>query len=138
MAEQENKAIVEGMIEELFNKKNVGALGDFFAEDMIDHNPPPTTKPGLEGTKEMFHMFLNAFPDIHIEVEDLIAEEDTVVMRATTTGTHQGDFMGIPATGKKVSNGEVHLVKIAGGKFVEHWGFERQMGLMQQLRVISS
>jgi len=83
-------------------------------------------------------MFLNAFPDIHIEVEDLIAEEDTVVMRATTTGTHQGDFMGIPATGKKVSNGEVHLVKIAGGKFVEHWGFERQMGLMQQLRVISS
>ena len=68
---------------------------------MVDHNPPPTTKPGLEGMKEMFHMFFNAFPDIHIEVEDLIAEGDTVVMRATTTGTHQGDFMGIPATGKR-------------------------------------
>lgn len=138
MAEQENKAVVEGMIEELFNKKNVDSLGDFSAEGVVERNPPPTTKPGLEGMKEMFHMFLNAFPDIHIEVEDLIAEGDAVVMRATTTGTHQGDFMGIPATGKKVSYGEIHIVKIAGGKFVEHWGVEDQMGLMQQLGVIPS
>ena len=138
MAEQENKAVVQGMIEELFNKKNVDALGDFFAEDMVDHNPPPTDKTGLEGMKEMFHMFLSAFPDIHIEIEDLIAEGDTVVMRGTTTGTHQGDFMGIPTTGKKVSYGEIHIVRVVGGKMVEHWGVEDQMGLMQQLGVVPS
>ena len=138
MSEQENKALVQRMADEIFNKKNVDALGDFMAEDMLDHNPPPIDKPGLEGLKEMFRMYFSAFPDLNIHVDDMIAEGDKVVMRATSTGTHQGDFMGIPATGKKVSFGEIHVVRIAGGKMVEHWGIEDQMGMMQQLRVIPS
>ena len=138
MSAEENKAIVQRMTEEIFNKKNVDALGDFMAEDMVDHNPPPTDKPGLEGVKDMFRMFLSAFPDLSIQVDDVIAEGDKVVMRATTTGTHQGDFMGIAATGKKISYGEIHIVRIAGGKMVEHWGIEDQMGMMQQLGVVPS
>ena len=138
MSEQENKAIVQGMIDEIFNKKNVDALGNFMAEDMVDHNPPPTDKPGLEGMKDMMRMYLSAFPDLSVQVEDIIAEGDKVVMRATTSGTHQGEFMGIAATGKKVSFGEIHVIRIAGGKMVEHWGIEDQMGMMQQLGVIPS
>ena len=138
MSEKENKEIFQRMTEEIFNKKNVDALGDFMAEDMVDHNPPPIEKPGLEGLKDMFRMYFSAFPDIKIQVEDVIAEGDKVVMRATTTGTHQGEFMGIPATGKTVSFGEIHVVRIEGGKMVEHWGIEDQMGMMQQLGVIPS
>lgn len=138
MSAEENKAVVRAMVEEVFNKKNVDALGDYIAEDMVDHNPPPTDKPGLEGYKDMFRMYLSAFPDLNLQVDDVLAEGDKVVMRVTTTGTHQGDFAGIAATGKKVSFGEIHVVRVADGKMVEHWGVEDQMGMMQQLGVIPS
>ena len=138
MIAEENKALVVKMADEIFNKKNVDALGDFMAEDMVDHNPPPGGKPGLQGLKDAMRMFTGAFPDMSFQIEDLIAEEDKVVMRITSTGTHQGDLMGIAATGKKISYGEIHVGWIAGGKIVEHWGIEDQMGMMQQLGVIPS
>ena len=138
MSGEENKALIRRMTEEIFNKKNVDALGDFMAEDMVDHNPPPTGKPGLEGFKDAFLMFFSAFPDLSVHVDDVIAEGDKVVMRVTTTGTHQGDFMGIAATGKKVTFGEIHVVRFDGGKMVEHWGIADQMGMMQQLGVVPS
>ena len=138
MSEAENKEVVRRMAEEIFNKKNVDALGDFMADEMVDHNAPPMEKPGLEGYKDLFRAYLAAFPDLNTSVDDVIAEGDKVVMRVTTSGTHQGNFMGIPATGKKVSFGEIHVVRIAGGKMVEHWGVEDQMGMMQQLGVIPS
>jgi len=103
MSEQENKEIVRRMVEEILNNHNVDALGDFMAEDMVDHNPPPDAKPGLAGMKDAMGMFVRAFPDLKVQIDDVIAEEDKVVMRATTTGTHQGDLMGIAATGKKIS-----------------------------------
>ena len=138
MSEQENKEIVRRMVEEILNNHNVDALGDFMSADMVDHNPPPGVKPGLEGMKEAMGMFISAFPDFNVQIDDVIAEGDTVVMRATSSGTHQGDFMGIAATGKKISYGEIHVVRIAGGKMVEHWGVEDQMGMMQQLGVVPS
>lgn len=138
MSTEENKAIIQRFVDEVLNKKNVDALGDFMAEDMVDHNPPPIEKPGLEGMKDMIRMFFNAFPDLEVQVHDVIAEGDKVVMRGTTTGTHQGEFMGIAATGKKVSYGEIHVLRMADGKMAEHWGVEDQMGMMQQLGVIPS
>jgi steroid delta-isomerase-like uncharacterized protein len=125
MSTEENKTIIKRFIDEVLNKKNVDAVGDFMADDMVDHNPPPGDKPGLDGMKDMMRMFFNAFPDLEVRVEDLIAEGDKVVMRATTTGTHQGDFMGIPATGKKISYGEIHVLRMADGKMAEHWGNPR-------------
>ena len=86
--------------------------------------------------KQMMGMFFGAFPDMHSTVEDLIAEGDKVVGYMTTTGTHTGDFMGIPATNKKVSFKEVHAVRIVNGKAVEHWGLSDDLGMMQQLGVI--
>ena len=105
---------------------------------MVDHNLMPGQAPGLEGMQQMMTMFLGAFPDLHSTIDVLMAEGDLVAGRMTTTGTHKGDFMGIPATGKQVKFTEVHIVRIANGKAVEHWGNSDDMAMMQQLGVVPS
>jgi len=109
MSTEDNKAVVRRMIEEIMNNHNVDSLGDFMAADLIEHNPAPKGKPGLEGMKDAMRMFFGAFPDLKIQIDDMVAEGDKVVMRATTTGTHQGDLMGIAATGKNISYGAIHV-----------------------------
>ena len=86
--------------------------------------------------KEMMGMLFAAFPDFDSTIDLLVAEGDIVAGRMTTTGTHTGDFMGIPATGKRVTFTETHIVRIANGKAVEHWGNQDDLGMMQQLGVI--
>ncbi len=92
--------------------------------------------PNLVEHRELITTFLGAFPDLQVTVEDLIAEGDKVVGRLTVTGTHQGELMGIPATGKKVSFSEIHIVRISNGKVVEHWEVADIMSMMQQLGVV--
>ena len=136
MTTEENKALVRRFIDQVLNKKNADSIGDFFAADYVEHSQIPVAEPGLEGLKQMLGMYLAAFPDLHIQIEDLIAEGDKVVGRATTTATHTGEFMGIAATGKQVNFGEMHILRISGGKIVEHWGIEDNMTMMQQLGAI--
>lgn len=81
-------------------------------------------------------MFFSAFPDLHANIDMLVAEGDVVVGRMTTTGTHRGEFMGIAATGKQVSFTETHIVRIANGKAVEHWGNSDDLAMMQQIGVV--
>ena len=100
---------------------------------MIEHSPAPGQAPRTEGMKQMMGMFFGVFPDLHSSIDVLVAEGDIVAGRMTTTGTHKGDFMGIPATGKKVTFTETHIVRIAKGKAVEHWGNSDDMAMMQQL-----
>src|SRR5690242_4827157 len=95
-----NKASVRRFYDEVFNKKNRAAIGEFIAPNGVDHALPPGLPAGIEGSKQFITMFLTAFPDLHFTVEDLIAEEDKVVARLTTRGTQQGTFMGIAPTGK--------------------------------------
>ena len=92
--------------------------------------------PGLEGAKRVHEITLIGMPDWRTEIEDLIAEGDKVVARITMTGTHTGDFWGIPATGKKVEFTGIYIVRIEAGKIVEHWGEEDGVSLMQQLGVM--
>ena len=84
----------------------------------------------------MLSIFRSAFPDFKATIDDIIAEGDKVVIRQTFSGTHKGEFMGIAPTGKRVSFGVMDIVRIAGGKFVEHWGQMDSMGMMQQLGAI--
>ena len=88
---------------------------------------------GLEGAKAIHKATLLGMPDWHTEIEDLIAEGDKVAARIIMTGTHTGDFFGIPATGKKISFSGIYIVRIANGRIVEHWGEEDSVGLLQQL-----
>jgi steroid delta-isomerase-like uncharacterized protein len=134
MSEQ-NKAFDRRIFEAVSNK-NLDALNELLADDMVDHELPPGLPPGRDGTKAFLGMFTSAFPDIEVTIEDQIAEGDKVVTRWTATGTHTGELMGIPATGKQVKMAGIDITRFSNGKNVEHWGQFDQMGLMQQLGVI--
>ena len=117
---------------------DLDGFADLVADDFIEHDEmleglPPTK----EGMLEFFRGLLAAFPDMRMDVEDLIASEDKTVARVSATGTHQGDFMGVPPTGRRV---EVHLIDIMrfddAGLVCEHWGVADLLSLMQQLGVV--
>lgn len=135
---EENKAIVQRFYAEM-DAGNVEAMDELVAEDYIDHNPPPL--PGLpagrEGLKEALKIFWKATPGRH-EIEDQVAEGDKVVTRLTAYGRHEGDLPGpLPATGAKIRQTAVAIHRIANGRIVEHWSDRDDLGLMQQLGVIS-
>lgn len=135
MVTEENKAIVRRFIEEVIGKGHLAAIDDLLTPTYIYHAPGMEVN-GPDGLKQIFTMLRNAFPDWYETTEDLFAEGDKVVFRVTGYGTHQGDFMGIPPTGKRVAMSGIDIVRIEGGKLVEHWAIFDQVGLMQQLGVI--
>ena len=131
-----NKASMRRFYDEVFNKKNRAAIDEFIAPNHVDHAAPPGMPGGLQGVKQTINMYLTAFPDLHFTVEDLIAEGDKVVTRLTVRGTQQGEFMGIPPTGKHATVKAIDINRIVGGKSIEHWLEMDTLGLMQQLGVV--
>jgi steroid delta-isomerase-like uncharacterized protein len=137
MSTEQNKALVRQMVEEIFNRRNTGLADEFLASDFVEREElPPGIPPDREGVKQLATMLRSAFPDFTATIEDTVAEGDKVVIRMTWMGTHEGEFMGVPPTGKSVSFGVIDILRIAGGKFVEHWGQMDSMSLMQQLGVV--
>lgn len=137
MATEQNKALVGRFVEETFNHGNMSVFDEMVAPDFVEHEQlPPGIPDGREGVKVMSTMLRSAYPDFKATIDDILAEGDKVVVRMTWSGTHQGEFMGIPATGKSVSIGVIDIIRIAGGKLVEHWGQMDSMGMMQQLGAI--
>ena len=137
MSTEQNEALVRRMVEELFNRGNVSLADEFLAPDFIEREElPPGTPSGREGVIQMTAMLRSAFPDFKATIDDIIAQGDKVVIRQTWTGTHKGEFMGVPPTGRSVSIGVIDIIRVAGGKFAEHWGQMDSMGLMQQLGAI--
>ena len=136
MSTEQNKALVR-RLEEVFNRGNMSMVDELFAPDFVEHEElPPGIPPGREAVKQLTTMFRSAFPDFKATIDDIVAEGDKVVIRQTWSGTHKGEFMGVPPTGKSVSFGVIDIIRIAGGKFVEHWGQMDMMGMMQQLGAI--
>src|SRR3972149_6764905 len=115
MSTEENKALVRRFYE-AFSRQNTAALDQFAAADFVDHDLPPGVPPTLEGAKQYLGMFLAAFPDIHNMVEDMVAEGDKVVARVYFSGTHTGEFQGMPATGKQINIEAFDMFRIANGK----------------------
>jgi steroid delta-isomerase-like uncharacterized protein len=137
MSVEENKAMFRRLMEEVVNKGNLDIVDELVAADVIEHEELlPGVPQNREGVKQFFTVFRSAFPDLQITIEDMIAEGDKVVVRSAMSGTHQGEFMGIPATGNKVAFGVIDIVRVADGKVAEHWGQTDAMGMMQQLGVI--
>ena len=99
---EENKATFRKLIEEGFVQGNTAVVDELVGANIIDHSPMPGQGPGSEGLKDALTMFRGAFPDLQVTIEDMIAEGEKVVVRVTMRGTHQGEFMGIPATNKKI------------------------------------
>jgi steroid delta-isomerase-like uncharacterized protein len=138
MSTEENKAAERRLTEEVWNEHNPGAVDEFVAPDVVEHNPVLSVGPGREGFRQALEMLFSAFPDVQITVEDLITEGDTVVERWTAHATHRGEFMGIPATNKQVTVAGIDIYRYAGGKRVETWRQWDTLGLMQQLGRVPS
>jgi len=131
--EEQNKAIVLRLLEEMDNK-NFEIFNEAYAPDAKVYFPSNITTPmSIEQTVPMVKSFSEAFPDFNHSIEELIAEGDKVILRAIDRGTHQGEFNGIPATGKKIEMGTIVIFKFKEGKIVEGWEEADMLGLMQQL-----
>lgn len=137
MPVEENKVIIQRAYEELWNERNVDVVDELVAEDFLNHAAPPGRQRGRQGLKDVVRMFEGAFPDFRYEVEDVISEGDKIAVRDTFTGTHQGDFMGIPATGNRVTMEAIHIYRFSEGRLAEHWVARDDLGMMRQLGVIS-
>jgi steroid delta-isomerase-like uncharacterized protein len=135
MTTEENKALYRRMLEAI-NHKDLAAAEALMAPDAVNHSPLPGEPPGVEGFRYRMGVIFAAFPDIHFTTEAMIAEGDKVCTRGTMAGTNTGPFMGMPPTGKRVTVTYIDILRVAEGKFVEHWAQLDQLGMMQQLGAI--
>jgi steroid delta-isomerase-like uncharacterized protein len=134
MSTDEHKTLIRRWWDGLSQGNAAELIDEVYAPDYVLHDPSlPEPVQGLEGVHEFIAAVTAAFPDGQATVEDLVAEEDRVVQRVTYRGTHQGEFLGVPATGKAVSVWVMVISRIADGKIAEEWQLVDGLGLMQQL-----
>lgn len=131
---EENKAVVRRFIEEVWNQRNVDVADEIFHPEATCPSAPQLPK-GAEGVRAVATLFHNAFPDFQMTFEDLLAEGDRVYARWTESGTHEGELMGVPPTGKAVRFSEMGILRFGDGKIVESWFEADILGLMGQLGV---
>jgi steroid delta-isomerase-like uncharacterized protein len=137
MSTEENKALARRVIEQMFNEGNLDMADELLAPGYVDHDPSlPEDVHGPEGFKEYVGMYRAAFPDLHVQIEDQLAEGDRVATRWTGTGTHNGELAGITPTGKQVTVPGMEIVRIANGKLIEGWEGYDSGTLMRQLGVM--
>jgi steroid delta-isomerase-like uncharacterized protein len=136
MSAEENGVIVRRFIEEIFNQGNLEVAEEILAPDYIHHDPTTSEfGSGIEGFKQMISLYRQAF-DLQIVLEDQIATEEKVVDRWTGHGTHQGAFMGMVPTGKRITATGISIHRIAGGKIAETWNNYDALGIFQQLGIV--
>ncbi|RYV51925.1 ester cyclase [Pengzhenrongella frigida] len=124
----------------LYDQLNTGDLdgfGDLLADDFVEYEVTPGLEPTKAGVMEFFRMQRAAFPDMRMDVEDVVASGAKVVVRARYTGTHRGEFMGMPATGKSVDVQLIDIFRVGDDGLVhEHWGVLDALAMMQQLGAV--
>jgi predicted ester cyclase len=135
---ERNKALVRRLMDDDISRGDEATADAIIHPDFFDHTNPPGMQRGLEGHKAIVRLFRSIFPDLEWRIDDLIAEGDKVVARTTMRGTQRGEFFGIPQTGRTVEMGGVHIMRIADGKIIEHWGSNDDLGLMRQLGAVPS
>ncbi|HTF28997.1 MAG TPA: ester cyclase [Flavitalea sp.] len=135
---EKNKSLVTRAVKEIWNEGNYNNLEEFISADFVAYSSSPGEEDvhGYEGAKYYFTQLRNAFPDLHFTITDQIAEGDKVVTHWTASGTHKGEFKGIPPTGKKFAVTSIDIERIVDGKVTECWANMDELGLLQQLGVI--
>jgi len=136
MSLDDNEAIIRSYVETVWNQRQLDRAEEFVAPDLVDHAPLPGQGPGLDGARRKWAMYLDAAPDLRVTIEDLVAEDDKVGVRRSYAGTHRGELLGIPATGKQVRVGSISIFRLAGGKIAEIWEQLDLLSLMQQVGVL--
>lgn len=131
---QENKDLVRRFFE-AYSRHDVEAAVALVTEDVVNHH---STLQGRDGFREELAYWYAAFPDLSVTVEDVIAEGDRVAVRATARGTHGGELMGMPASGKRIEVQEIDIARIEGGKIAEVWAAPDLFSALQQLGMLPS
>jgi steroid delta-isomerase-like uncharacterized protein len=134
MSVEQNKAVVRRFYDEFLNGRNMAVADELIAPDCVFYmggNPEPIRGP--DGYRRTLAMLTTAFPDIQWTVEDMVAEDDKVAERPVGRGTHLGEFMGVPPTGKPIELRGIAILRLADGKIVENWGMPDMLGLLQQI-----
>ena len=122
---------------DLINAGDIDGFDEVMAEDVVEHEELPGLAPTREGIKDFFRMYIAAFPDLRFEPEDVLTSGDKVVARVRATGTHRGEFMGTPPTGKRIDVQLIDIVRFGeDGLAREHWGVFDALTMMQQLGLV--
>lgn len=126
-------AIARRVLEEIFPAVDDDALAQAVSADFVNHEAPPGTPPGPGSVSMFMHLLAAAFSDQEWTVHRSVTEGDTVVLHCTHSGRHTGDFFGVPATGRRFAYRQMHMIRVADGKGVEHWAVRDDASLMRQL-----
>lgn len=133
MSEAENIATVRQVYDEVFNRKNFDLADAIFDPTFKNHTGLPGMQDGPEGIKALVTWLFSAFPDDRHDIEDILASGDRVAARVLHHGTHTGQFLDLPPSGKHVSQEEMHIFRVEDGRLVEHWGVRDDLGFRQQM-----
>jgi steroid delta-isomerase-like uncharacterized protein len=137
MSTEAKKAIIRRYFDELWSQGNLGATNELITSDYAVHDPgTPGRQGGTEGERRAVSLYRAAFPDLHFTIEGEIADGDSVMVRWSSSGTHLGELMGLPATGRQANPTGMSLFRLADGRIAEHWCNWDTLGLMQQLGLI--
>lgn len=135
MTSQQHTETIETWIHEAINGGNVAVVDELAHPGYTYRNPTEELR-GAEAVKSLFAAYRSGFPDFHVRVDERVADDDRIAQAFTITGTHRGEFMGIPATGKAIEVHGVVISRFADGKIIEEWEVIDQLTLLQQLGVI--
>jgi steroid delta-isomerase-like uncharacterized protein len=128
------KATAQGMFDAIAAGNDIDAAIDtYMAEDFVEHEAVPGMGSTRDTPRQMFTMMHAAFPDFAVEVHEMLQDGDKVVARITMGGTHQGEFMGVPASGNRVGVDAIDILQFRGDKCIAHWGVMDMAGMMEQM-----
>ena len=130
---EEAKAVVRRNTEEVQGKGRFDVFDELFADDFIDHTTQPGSTPEKAGVKKLYSSIREAFPDFHAEIHWQLADGDRVTTFKTYYGTHEGEFLGIAPTHRKIQFETVDVMRVQNGKITDHWGVANLLSLMQQI-----
>lgn len=136
MTTEQNKKVFHRVIDKALNGRDTRVFDELAAPNFVSHALPPETPPGPEALKQFFTYFWTAFPDIQFSFEDEVVAGDKIAGRGYFTATHNGEFQGIPATGKKIKVAFMDVWRFENGKWVEYWGQADSLSMLQQLGAI--
>jgi steroid delta-isomerase-like uncharacterized protein len=136
MSSEANKSVIRGWMAEVLNGHDIDAIDKYFAPDCVHHDSEMGDSQGIDAEKQLTTTFVKAFPDLQFTLKAILAEGELVAGQATFSGTHTGDLMGLPPTGKRFETTIMTLFRVVDGKIVEHWSSTDVMSQLHRLGIL--
>jgi predicted SnoaL-like aldol condensation-catalyzing enzyme len=133
MTNEQNLATAHRFMEGVLNRGDLALVDEIFDPTFIDRSAPPGLPGDREGVRRGVDAFRRAFPDLHFELADEIADGDKVVSRIVARGTMRDSLFGLPPTGKSAAWEQIHIIRLLDGRILEHWSLSDDMGMLRQL-----